>query len=412
MATYVRPDITTLSKRDLRRLREGIAKMQSYAFTDNRGFLYWSGRHGFPTYDCPHHTPDFLTWHRAYILAFERALQDAMDDATFGLPYWDWTRGGELPEAFADATYRVSGEDQPNPLYSTRILVGSEDRWTSRGSNPPTHPWLVHAMDRATAAQQESSFEGSPFGAGFQAVVESGHDAIHGWVSGDMGSVAFSAYDPLFWFHHCNVDRLWAVWQDAHVDATYSARVRNAPLTGFTSIGADMIDFRALGYEYVVARSETEVTETFGSLQAGQCFTTRIPVPSHFDGSSLLLRHVRPPGQTLEVRVFLDDEYADAQTPIEDNPKLASRRVLFGHASCTGSDPVHCDWRRPRDPKDPRGPHHRLPFDASFPIPTETLRRARGSRKSVHVTVVLVDENGDLVPADKLAFERVDLLTR
>ena len=28
----------------------------------------------------------------------------------------------------------------------------------------------------------------------------------------NMGSVPFAANDPVFWAHHCNIDRLWASW--------------------------------------------------------------------------------------------------------------------------------------------------------------------------------------------------------
>jgi len=37
------------------------------------------------------------------------------------------------------------------------------------------------------------------------------HNLIHGVVGGDMGGFQ-SPLDPLFWIHHCNIDRLWEVW--------------------------------------------------------------------------------------------------------------------------------------------------------------------------------------------------------
>ena len=54
------------------------------------------------------------------------------------------------------------------------------------------------------------------------------HNYIHGLVGGvifdpatslldplgTMGSFVSSPYDPVFWLHHANVDRLWAEWQD------------------------------------------------------------------------------------------------------------------------------------------------------------------------------------------------------
>lgn len=40
------------------------------------------------------------------------------------------------------------------------------------------------------------------------------HDEIHQWIGGHMDMVAISPNDPAFFIHHCNVDRLWASWQD------------------------------------------------------------------------------------------------------------------------------------------------------------------------------------------------------
>jgi Common central domain of tyrosinase len=43
----------------------------------------------------------------------------------------------------------------------------------------------------------------------FQNQLESIHNGIHGWVGGTMGDISTSAYDPIFWAHHCMIDRLW-----------------------------------------------------------------------------------------------------------------------------------------------------------------------------------------------------------
>ncbi|KZS88975.1 Di-copper centre-containing protein [Sistotremastrum niveocremeum HHB9708] len=41
-------------------------------------------------------------------------------------------------------------------------------------------------------------------------------DQSHG--PGHMSETAVSAFDPIFWFHHCNVDRLLAIWQTLYPD--------------------------------------------------------------------------------------------------------------------------------------------------------------------------------------------------
>jgi hypothetical protein len=43
------------------------------------------------------------------------------------------------------------------------------------------------------------------------------HNFVHRWVGGDMVTVG-SPYDPIFWLHHCNVDRLWSEWIRRHPD--------------------------------------------------------------------------------------------------------------------------------------------------------------------------------------------------
>lgn len=48
--------------------------------------------------------------------------------------------------------------------------------------------------------------------------LESLHDTIHGLVgaSGHMTYLDYSAFDPIFWLHHCMLDRLFALWQTVH----------------------------------------------------------------------------------------------------------------------------------------------------------------------------------------------------
>ena len=52
---------------------------------------------------------------------------------------------------------------------------------------------------------------------GFRNRLEAGrrmHNFGHGWVSGHMGHPFSSPNDLIFFMHHCNIDRIWAEWQD------------------------------------------------------------------------------------------------------------------------------------------------------------------------------------------------------
>jgi tyrosinase len=54
--------------------------------------------------------------------------------------------------------------------------------------------------------------------------LESIHDTIHVDVGGrgHMGDPAVAAFDPIFWMHHCQVDRLLALWQAAYPETYVS----------------------------------------------------------------------------------------------------------------------------------------------------------------------------------------------
>lgn len=45
------------------------------------------------------------------------------------------------------------------------------------------------------------------------------HNTIHATVSGHMGAILFSAFDPLFFLHHANIDRLLAIWSAMNPDS-------------------------------------------------------------------------------------------------------------------------------------------------------------------------------------------------
>lgn len=51
--------------------------------------------------------------------------------------------------------------------------------------------------------------------------LENMHDAIHSLVgqTGHMAYLPYAAFDPIFWLHHTNVDRLFAIWQAIYPDS-------------------------------------------------------------------------------------------------------------------------------------------------------------------------------------------------
>jgi len=39
------------------------------------------------------------------------------------------------------------------------------------------------------------------------------HNFFHLYLGADMSDLSYSSFDPIFWFHHANIDRLWQIWQ-------------------------------------------------------------------------------------------------------------------------------------------------------------------------------------------------------
>ncbi|EGC49733.1 tyrosinase [Histoplasma capsulatum var. duboisii H88] len=52
------------------------------------------------------------------------------------------------------------------------------------------------------------------------------HNNIHYWVGGDgghMSQIPVATFDPIFWFHHCFLDRLFAIWQTLNPEKWFTA---------------------------------------------------------------------------------------------------------------------------------------------------------------------------------------------
>ncbi|KAL9119272.1 MAG: hypothetical protein Q9187_004178 [Circinaria calcarea] len=61
--------------------------------------------------------------------------------------------------------------------------------------------------------------------------IENIHNGVHAFVGGmggHMSAVPFSAFDPIFWLHHANIDRLFAIWQALYPDSYVTPQVPGA----------------------------------------------------------------------------------------------------------------------------------------------------------------------------------------
>jgi len=155
---------------------------------------------------CQHGTPYFFAWHRLFLFYFERVLQKAAGDPNLRLPYWDYTDTANLamPKEFTQPTYvDASGATVANPLYEARRAPGWSSGSTLNGAMTDINRTL-NLPYFLGSGQFQSTIEGRPHG--------DVHCAVAPCKNTVMGAVPYSANDPIFWLHHCNIDRTWDCW--------------------------------------------------------------------------------------------------------------------------------------------------------------------------------------------------------
>lgn len=250
-----RPNIAEMTAPQIGELRDALKELIDRR--DDRGYQRWAGVHGLPLpMFChqAHGTPAFLPWHRAYLYRFERALRDTGRDVM--LPWWDWTKDRAVPAAYGEET-RPDGS--ANPLYSVRIndlalQEGLEGRGSERSVElaerpdtyrepdlPGTHLPTVGEIERLLEFHDFQRFTGN---------LDDYHGNVHIWVGGHMTDVPFAAYDPLFWAHHCMIDRLWRIWQLKWPQASFPAELHGQVMEPFNLTAGMVLDPTALGYDY------------------------------------------------------------------------------------------------------------------------------------------------------------------
>lgn len=190
----------------------------------------------------------FVAWHRAQLLAIEALVRDRTGEADFAMPYWNWL--DPVPDELFDLpALSMDGEALTGPR-----SVRRGDRIPARFVSDRFLGRLSDSVD--VFLGQPASANGGRGGKG--SAERYSHDSVHGFVGGDMAWIDYSPNDPIFWLHHCNIDRVWATWE-AQNGPVYPSAWRQERIEGFvrpngarvpaTTAGA-LIDTAALGYRY------------------------------------------------------------------------------------------------------------------------------------------------------------------
>ena len=142
----------------------------------------------------------FLPWHRLMLYQFEQTIREVLNDDDFSLPYWNPVTGNE-----ADLSLPLVFRDPGSPLFN-----GTRWPWVNGGERIDTlyMNWLT--LD----CLNEKLYIDSPTGSlGFcPRLDQNPHFFTHIAIGGDMADFATVGGDPIFYLHHCNLDRIWESW--------------------------------------------------------------------------------------------------------------------------------------------------------------------------------------------------------
>jgi len=177
---------------------------------------------------CQHASWFFLPWHRLYLGYFEQILRAAIarmrGPDTWALPYWNYSdranpNARKLPLAFTLPTMPGGGR---NPLRVDDRLRGNAHDIVATARQVDVRTCLTDSRFEAPDVGGTAGFGGprtgfrhqGGLGAPIGKLENTPHGSVHVAVNGFMGSFNTAGLDPIFWLHHANIDRLWAVWHN------------------------------------------------------------------------------------------------------------------------------------------------------------------------------------------------------
>jgi len=226
----------TMSATDQQAVIDGLQRAKSSGAYDNLTITHQRAMFG--DSNEWHRKPIFLPVHRWFLTQLEAAMGVAM-------PYWDWVNqpfpSGVGGNGDSTQNYRVTSGPFANwvsVIYDTTTGTFSQRAGIIRqfGSAAPDLPTAA----QLTSVLNQSVYDSSPWdtsaSTGLRNWLEGWtgnpgpamHNRVHEWTGGDM-RVGTSPNDPIFWFHHANIDRIWAGWQNRRGTSSYAAPAGQGP---------------------------------------------------------------------------------------------------------------------------------------------------------------------------------------
>src|SRR3954471_444546 len=258
----VRRDVMDFADNDpfFKKYANAVAAMHKLPATDRRNWIRQAKTHA----DfCRHSRLSFLHWHRHYLNFFEAICGEMIGDPDFALPYWNWSKkAGVIPAPFYDIK-ELNVEHWKDPGVYKGKTWGPVNSVPKRGLakgkgllNDPVRGGNftltnINAIKKfPDAASFRSGLEGSPH--------NNGHVVAGALANGQTGHIGdgLSPLDPIFWLHHCMVDRVWAEWQRTHTTPdpgeTYATDFVDRKGAAASVVSGGAMTVAGMGYTYDV----------------------------------------------------------------------------------------------------------------------------------------------------------------
>lgn len=221
-----RKNVASLSAQEIQTLQTAFTGLMQRDPSDASSYFALAGLHGLPTSWCLHHEERFDPWHRVYLKLFEDALRSVPGCQDMTLPYWDLTTA--LPALLQQPPFASYTLPTDPGASATPPEPGIYFPYTTQRYTPAE--FKQNLQELGVLQDITTSLSQSLWGAyninGYLDFSIQAHDGGHLSIGPTMADQNVSSYDPVFWFYHCNLDRLWLSWQQ-NVGAT--------ALTGFKS---------------------------------------------------------------------------------------------------------------------------------------------------------------------------------
>jgi hypothetical protein len=159
---------------------------------------------------------NFLIWHRIYIWHFEKIVRNLSGKEDFALPYWGYTNYNNA-DKIMPAEWRNTNSSLYEHARVESLNAGKPIFGAARRAIDGSYPKLMEITDYQTF---NSNLDRGIHGTMHNYIGMGNHiHAIYynrimqkNSLTGLMSQVPTAAFDPIFWAHHSNIDRIFQKW--------------------------------------------------------------------------------------------------------------------------------------------------------------------------------------------------------